>query len=132
LPQTPLVRYVKIPQPLQPLKAQPPLRILGMVASPSDQDPLDVEGEKQWLTAALGPLGAQGMVKLRWCKARPGKTCKRPSGAAPGMSFISSSMAPSTPKLMKVSDCGSHKQVAAAALPGWMQQLEERGCMIYL
>ena len=65
-PQTPLVRYVKLPQPLQPLTVHPPLRILGMVSSPSDLDPLDVEGEQARLTEALAPLEAQGLVQLRW------------------------------------------------------------------
>ncbi len=69
-PQTPLVRYVKIPQPLEPLKVQPPLRILGMIASPGDQDPLDVAGEQARLSAALGPLEAQGIVKLRWVQGQ--------------------------------------------------------------
>jgi tetratricopeptide (TPR) repeat protein len=69
-PHTPLVRYVKIPQPLEPLKVQPPLRILGMIASPSDQDALDVEGEKRRLITALQPLEAQGMVKLHWVQGQ--------------------------------------------------------------
>lgn len=69
-PQTPLVRYVKLPQPLQPLAVQPPLRILGMVSSPSDLDPLDVEGEQARLTEALAPLEAQGIVQLKWVQGQ--------------------------------------------------------------
>jgi hypothetical protein len=65
-PKTPLVRYVRLPQPLEPLKVQPPLRILAMAASPSNLDQLDVEGERERLGAALKPLEDQGMVKLRW------------------------------------------------------------------
>ena len=69
-PHTPLVRYVRIPQPMEPIKVQPPLRILGMVASPSDQDPLDVAGEKERLSAALQHLEAQGVVKLDWVQGQ--------------------------------------------------------------
>ncbi len=69
-PQTPLVRYVKLPQPLQPLTIQPPLRILGMVSSPSDLDPLDVSGEQARLNEALAPLEAQGIVQLKWVQGQ--------------------------------------------------------------
>ncbi len=47
-----------------PLILPRPLRILGMIANPYDQLPLDVKGEKQRLEAALAPLRNQ--VKLEW------------------------------------------------------------------
>lgn len=69
-PQTPLVRYVRLPQPLQPLTVQPTPRILGMVSSPSDLDPLDVTGEQARLSEALAPLEAQGIVQLQWVQGQ--------------------------------------------------------------
>ena len=42
---TPIVRYTDLRQPVRRLTVEPPLRILGMVASPRDLDPLDVEHE---------------------------------------------------------------------------------------
>ena len=36
--ETPIVRYIELPQPIQPLAVTPLLRVLGMIASPSDAD----------------------------------------------------------------------------------------------
>ncbi|MBV8957155.1 MAG: hypothetical protein JO087_00185, partial [Actinobacteria bacterium] len=41
--QTPLVRYLEVSTPCEPLKVSLPLRILGVVASPKDLDALDVD-----------------------------------------------------------------------------------------
>ena len=60
----PLVRHVSVSSVTHPLKVTPPLRILGVVAAPRDQQRLDVDGEKQRLRAALKPLGSR--VSLRW------------------------------------------------------------------
>ena len=62
----PLVRYPEIPRPIEPLQISPPLRILGMVVSPSDLMPLNVEQEKQRVEKALEGLQSQGLVKLEW------------------------------------------------------------------
>ena len=66
LGHTPLVRYLNIPQPLQSLKVEPPLRILYMIANPSDQDQFDVETERKRIQAALSPLEAKGLVEIHW------------------------------------------------------------------
>ncbi|HEU5367029.1 MAG TPA: CHAT domain-containing protein [Ktedonobacterales bacterium] len=68
---TPLVRYPEVAQPITPLRVTPPLRILGMIASPGDMDPLDVEREQGRIRAALKDLTAQGLVQLDWL---PGQT----------------------------------------------------------
>ena len=68
---TPLVRYPEVEQPITPLRVTPPLRILGMIASPSDQDVLDVEREKERMRRALKDLEAHGLVQLEWL---PGQT----------------------------------------------------------
>jgi tetratricopeptide (TPR) repeat protein len=60
----PLVRHVAVSAPTRPLEVRPPLRVLGMVAAPRDQQRLDVEGEKHRLSTALAGLGS--LVQLRW------------------------------------------------------------------
>jgi hypothetical protein len=67
---TPIVRYLELPQPIQPLTVTPPLRILGMVASPRDLKALDVTREKQRVEEALKDLQAKGMVDLTWLKGQ--------------------------------------------------------------
>ncbi|MCB9151011.1 MAG: SUMF1/EgtB/PvdO family nonheme iron enzyme [Caldilineaceae bacterium] len=63
---TPLIRYLEVAQPHQPLRIEPPLRVLGMVASPSDLEPLKVDVEKERLARALAALIADGLVELEW------------------------------------------------------------------
>lgn len=70
-PYTPLVRYLDLPQRIQPLPVNPPLRILGIVASPSDLAQLDVATEKANLERALQGLRDRGLVELTWL---PGAT----------------------------------------------------------
>jgi hypothetical protein len=62
----PLVRYLKVLAPRQPLRVAMPLRILGMVARPGDQHALDAKEEQQRLQAALAGLQREGLVELRW------------------------------------------------------------------
>ena len=63
---TPIVRYLDLPQPILPLTITPPLRILGMVASPSDLHILDVQVEKQRVERAVNTLQEKGLVELTW------------------------------------------------------------------
>ncbi len=63
---TPIVRYLESPHPVCPLTVTPPLRILGMVASPYDQRSLDVEQEQQRVGQAIQGLQARGLVELEW------------------------------------------------------------------
>ncbi|MEW5867729.1 MAG: SUMF1/EgtB/PvdO family nonheme iron enzyme [Chloroflexota bacterium] len=63
---TPLVRYIELPQPPQPLAVRPPLRILGLLASPRDLEPLDVDSERARLERALAGLQKNGQVELHW------------------------------------------------------------------
>jgi hypothetical protein len=63
----PLVRCVESPYtPSPPLKVKPPLRILGLVASPGDLPELAVEVEKRRLETALATPRSQGRVDLKW------------------------------------------------------------------
>ncbi|MCX4585680.1 CHAT domain-containing protein [Streptomyces sp. NBC_01481] len=62
----PLVRYPQVMAPLQPLQVAAPLRVLGMVARPGDQDALEVDDEQRRLRAALAGLERDGLVQLAW------------------------------------------------------------------
>lgn len=64
-PDTPILRYLEMPEPTRPLVIQPPLRILAVFASPREFAPLDVEREWQALNNALGDLTARGRVQLQ-------------------------------------------------------------------
>jgi hypothetical protein len=66
----PIVRYVELPLPDTELVVAAPLRILGLVASPTDAAPLDVEREKTRLEEAVGELRASGMIELVWLEGQ--------------------------------------------------------------
>ncbi|MDT5169665.1 MAG: hypothetical protein QOD02_2996 [Mycobacterium sp.] len=62
----PLVRHVPAPFTPQPLKVAPPLRILGLIASPRGMPALDVTAERDNLSRALaGPI-SEGLIHLEW------------------------------------------------------------------
>jgi len=62
--ETPLVRYLDLPERIQPLAVQPPLRVLVMISSPSDYPQLDVEQEWTRLKDALGDLERRGLIVI--------------------------------------------------------------------
>ncbi|MDQ0077519.1 CHAT domain-containing protein [Arthrobacter oryzae] len=63
----PLLRHIPAPDyHLNPLEIVPPLRILGLIASPRDLPPLDVEAERNHLTAALAGPVSEGRIELAW------------------------------------------------------------------
>jgi hypothetical protein len=62
----PIVRYMETPQPIQPLTIKPPLRILGMVANPSELPRLDINAEKQRIENAVKDLQERGLLSLTW------------------------------------------------------------------
>lgn len=66
LKSSPIVRYPELPLAITPLTVAPPSRILGMIASPSDQDPLEVTSEKARMEEALKTLKNTGLVELTW------------------------------------------------------------------
>ncbi len=63
---TPVVRYLELPQPPQPLPVTLPLRILGMIATPTNLPLLDVQREQQRMEKALEALQQRGLVQLTW------------------------------------------------------------------
>jgi WD40 repeat protein len=62
--ETPIVRYLEMPQLIPVLAAHPPLKILVMIANPSDYPPLDVKAEWKALCAALRSLERRGLVTV--------------------------------------------------------------------
>lgn len=62
--QTPIVRYIDLPQRVEPLAASPPLRMLCLISSPAGYPPLDVEHEWAKLNEALGPTMREGRLVL--------------------------------------------------------------------
>lgn len=61
--QSPIIRTFPA-RDAAPITLPRPLRILGMVAAPTDQNPLDASDEQQRLSAALATLGED--VQLTW------------------------------------------------------------------
>lgn len=63
----PLLRHIPAPDyHLNPLEIVPPLRILGLIASPRDLPPLDAEAERDHLAAALAGPVSEGRIELVW------------------------------------------------------------------
>lgn len=74
---TPLVRYLELSQPVRPLRAELPLRILGLAASPAGLPPLDIAQEKQRVETALEGLRAAGLVTLTWLDGQTWRDLQR-------------------------------------------------------
>ncbi len=68
---TPVVRFVEVAEPIEPLKVTPPLRMLALVASPTDRPHLDAERERQRVTEATQGLEDSGLLEVHWL---PGAT----------------------------------------------------------
>ncbi|WP_420208795.1 CHAT domain-containing protein [Candidatus Electronema sp. JC] len=64
--QTPLVRYLELPEGIRPLHTAFPLRILGLISGPSDYAALDTAREKELVEQAVAPLISQGLATLEW------------------------------------------------------------------
>lgn len=70
LNETPLIRYLELSRPQQPLTIEPPLHVLGMVASPGDLPALDIAHEKAQMHAATEHLTEAGYMKLDWLQGQ--------------------------------------------------------------
>ncbi len=62
--ETPLVRYLDLPEPPRDLDARLRLRVLAVIASPAGFPPLDTEREWANLKTALSELAARGAVAV--------------------------------------------------------------------
>jgi len=63
-PRNPIVRYIKPDTWISPLKAEHPLRLLVVIASPKDEVQLDTDAEKQRILEALKPLVEKGQLQI--------------------------------------------------------------------
>ena len=63
---SPVVRYLELATPVVPLRVDPPLRMLAMVASPDDLPTLNVERERLRVETALSSLVAAGAIEVEW------------------------------------------------------------------
>jgi O-acetyl-ADP-ribose deacetylase (regulator of RNase III) len=80
---TPIVRYLDVPQPFERLAVSPPLRILGMVASPQGLPSVDVDHEKRLMEEAVKGLRAEGLVELEWLEGRSWRGLQRAMRSGP-------------------------------------------------
>jgi hypothetical protein len=63
--RVPIARSPHLMEPVAPLRFQPPLRVLGVLARPVDLPALDAERERDDLTRALSRLSSD-MVQVKW------------------------------------------------------------------
>ena len=62
--ETPVVRFLDLPQRITPLRVALPLRVLVMIASPRNLKRLDTEGEWERLQESLADLLGAGQIEL--------------------------------------------------------------------
>lgn len=67
--ETPIVRYLELPEPGRPLTVQPPLKVLVMISGPSDVRELDIEGEWARIKSALADLESRNLVAVERLEA---------------------------------------------------------------
>ena len=70
LRETPLTRYLEMGRPAETLTIQPPIRILGMIASPNDLPTLDAAQERRWMVEAIDHLLESRQVELVWVEGQ--------------------------------------------------------------
>jgi hypothetical protein len=62
--ETPVVRYLELPERIRPLAITPPLRVLAIISSPRNLAPLNVEREWSRLREALRELEERNLIVL--------------------------------------------------------------------
>jgi CHAT domain-containing protein len=74
---SPIVRYLELATPVLPLKVDPPLRMLAMVASPEDLPALNVERERLRVETALAQLTGADLIEVAWILDGSWRTLQR-------------------------------------------------------
>src|SRR5829696_4462569 len=74
--RTPIVRHLETGSMAAAPVIEGAVRILGIVASPRDLAPLDVDGERRRITTALAPVVAAGQVRLDWLEPASPKSLR--------------------------------------------------------
>ena len=77
LRKTALTRYLEIGRPVEPLTIQPPIRILGMIASPNDLPTLNTEQERSSIVKAIDHLLGSRTVELAWVEGQTWRDLNR-------------------------------------------------------
>ncbi len=67
---TPIVRQLPLTSVPEPLSIEPPLRILGLIASPANLRPIDVRAEQSTVERAVAGLVQRGLVELHWVEGQ--------------------------------------------------------------
>jgi hypothetical protein len=67
--ESPIVRYLDLPEPVQPLAAALPLSVLVMISSPDDYAPIDVEQQWSALNESLHDLVQGGLITVERLEA---------------------------------------------------------------
>lgn len=80
---TPLVRYLELPRPPQPLSITSPLRILGMAVGPKDLGDLNIDHEKLRVEKAIKDLKINGLIELTWLKGQTWQDLQREMRSGP-------------------------------------------------
>jgi len=80
---TPIVRYLEVDRPIRPFAVKPPLRILGLAASPSGMFQLGAAEEQGRVTEALKQLEARGLVELTWWEGQTWRALQAALRAGP-------------------------------------------------
>jgi len=62
--ETPVVRYLELPERIRPVAVKPPLRVLMMISSPTDYAQLNVDREFAKMNEALSDLEQRGLVTV--------------------------------------------------------------------
>lgn len=76
--ETPIVRYLELPQATESLKVSGPLRILGLAAQPLGLPTLDVTLEKRRIEQALEQARARGAaIELHWLEGQTAADLQR-------------------------------------------------------
>jgi hypothetical protein len=75
--ETPIVRYLELDRPPEPVEIEPPLRVLGMIAAPEDRPQLNVSRERQRMSEAIAALDAKGRVTLTWLEGQTWQDLQR-------------------------------------------------------
>lgn len=68
--ETPITRYLDVLVPPKTLSVEPPFRILAMIASPTNLEPLNTEKERSRMEAATEHLTDSGRIEIHWVKGQ--------------------------------------------------------------
>jgi CHAT domain/PASTA domain len=75
--QTPVIRYMEMPEGVRPFPITLPLRVLVMISAPSDEQQLNLPQERARLEQAFKPLLDQGKLEVTWLEDATLDTLRR-------------------------------------------------------